>query len=304
MNRKSNTILWAVIACILWSTIYPAVKIGLNYVPPFHFAGIRFIISGIMILPFTVKLPDYFRMICRYWKVVILVTLLQTIINYSLFYHGMDLVPGALGAVIVGSQPLITALVAASMLKGEKLTINKVLTITAGLTGVILISAGRQALRIGTAAELLGVIMILGSNIATSTSNVIVSAKSKGLNPLVLSSFSFFTGGIIISMMSLVFEKQPQLSLPAEYWIILLWLSFTSAFAFSVWYILIQRPEVKVSELNLWKFIIPVLGAILSWTFVKGENPDILTIIGIIIITGSLILFFRARNGRSNVKRY
>ena len=40
---------------------------------------------------------------------------LQTLINYSLFYLGMDLVPGALGAVIVGSQPLVTAVVAAMM---------------------------------------------------------------------------------------------------------------------------------------------------------------------------------------------
>jgi len=34
----------------------------------------------------------------------------------------MDLVPGALGAVIVGSQPLVTAVVAAMMHEEEKLT--------------------------------------------------------------------------------------------------------------------------------------------------------------------------------------
>ena len=50
---------------------------------------------------------------------------------------------------------------------------------------------------------------------------------------------------------------------------------------------------MKVSELNLWKFIIPVVGAILSWLLVPGEKPELLTITGMIIITGSLILFFR-----------
>ena len=65
-----------------------------------------------------------------------------------------------------------------------------------------------------------------------------------------------------------------------------------SAFTFSRWYVLLKRPEVKVSDLNLWKFIIPVFGAVLSWLLVHGENPERLTIIGKIIITGSLILFF------------
>jgi drug/metabolite transporter (DMT)-like permease len=84
------------------------------------------------------------------------------------------------------------------------------------------------------------------------------------------------------------------LELPGKYWAILGWLSFTSAFSFSIWYYLLQRPGVKVSELNLWKFIIPAVGAVLSWIFVPGEDPEWLTIAGILIITASLIGFFRS----------
>jgi drug/metabolite transporter (DMT)-like permease len=73
----------------------------------------------------------------------------------------------------------------------------------------------------------------------------------------------------------------------------LLWLSFVSAFAFSLWYRLLQRPHVKVSELNMWKFIIPVVGAILSWMLAPGEKPELPTIAGMIIITVSLLLFYK-----------
>ena len=65
-----------------------------------------------------------------------------------------------------------------------------------------------------------------------------------------------------------------------------------SAFTFSRWYVLLKRPEVKVSELNLWKFILPVFGAILSWIIVPGEKPEWVTITGMIIISSSLIWFF------------
>lgn len=292
MYSKGNTIFWAIIACLLWSTAYAGIKLGLQYDTPLHFAGIRFIISGLMILPFTIKPSAYIQMIRDNRKVVLSVMVLQTLINYTLFYFGMDLVPGALGAVIVGSQPLVTAVVAAMMHEEEKLTRRKIITIIFGISGVILISAGRQAFRLGTAVEFLGVILILGANIATATSNVIVSLKSRGMNPLVLSSFSLGVGGLILYLVSLPIEAPVQVHKPPVYWFDLVWLSFMSAFAFSLWFKLLQRPGVKVSELNLWKFIIPVVGAILSWLLVPGENPEWLTISGMIIITGSLILFF------------
>jgi drug/metabolite transporter (DMT)-like permease len=63
--------------------------------------------------------------------------------------------------------------------------------------------------------------------------------------------------------------------------------------AFSIWYVLLQRPGVKVSELNLWKFLNPVAGALLSWWLIKDENPEWLTIAGMIIITVSLILYYK-----------
>jgi drug/metabolite transporter (DMT)-like permease len=294
LNSKGNTIFWAIIACLLWSTAYAGIKIGLQYDTPFHFAGARFIIAGLMILPFTIRPMAYFRMIRDHWKVVAWVTFLQILFNYSLFYQGLTLVPGALGAVIVGSQPLVTAVVAAIMHNGDRLTRKKVITIVFGISGVILISAGRQAFKLGTLMELLGVFMILTANIGTAVSNVVVSLKGKGLNPFVLSSSSIFTGGVVFYLASIPVEGPLKFDFPTEYWVSLIWLSFMAAAAFSLWFKLLQRPGVKVSELNLWKFIIPVVGAILSWLLVPDENPEWLTVTGMIIITLSLIMFYRS----------
>ena len=247
-----------------------------------------------MILPFTVKPAVYFSMIRNNWKVVAWVTILQIVVNYSLFYQGLNLVPGALGAVVYGAQPLIIALVAALLHKDDKLTRAKIITIIFGLSGVILISVGRQAFRLGTGLEIIGVLMLLTGNFATAGSNVIISLKSKDINPFVLSSSSLFLGGVVLYLISIPVEVRHEGPLPVKYWMILLWLSFMAASAFSIWYKLLQRPGVKVSELNLWKFINPVAGAALSWLFIPGENPELLTIAGIVIITFSLIIYYRS----------
>jgi len=293
VGKKDNTIFWAIIACLLWSTAYSTIKVGLQYDSPLHFAGMRFLISGLLILPFTVKPSLYFSQLKEHWRIVFWVTSLQMLMNYILFYLGLDLVPGALGAIIVGSQPLFTAVVASIINNSEKLTRRKIVTIICGIAGVILISAGRQALKLGSTIEILGVFMILCANIAVATSNVMVSLRSKGINPLVLSSSTLFIGGTIIYLLSLAFEDIPKDPKPTEYWVTLLWLGFMAAAAFSIWFRLLQRPHVKVSELNLWKFLIPVVGAVLSWLLVPGENPEGLTVAGMIIISLSLIMFYK-----------
>jgi drug/metabolite transporter (DMT)-like permease len=293
MISKGNTIFWAIIACLLWSTAYAGIKIGLQYDSPFHFAGVRFIISGLVILPFTVRPAVYIQQVMEHWRVIAWVTVLQFLINYSLFYQGLNLVPGALGAVVYGAQPLIIAVVAAIINKDDKLTKKKIITIIFGISGVIFISVGRQAFKLGTGIELLGIAMIMVGNIATGGSNVVISLKSKNLNPFVLSSASLFTGGLILYLISIPVEGNPKGPFPGEYWVALLWLSFMAASAFSIWFKLLQRPGVKVSELNLWKFITPCTGAILSWMLIPDEHPEWLTISGMIIITASLIMFYK-----------
>jgi len=293
IRQHYNTIAWAIITCLLWSTAYPLIKIGLQYSTPLHFAGSRFILAGLMILPFTLKPGEYFRMVKANMSLVIWVTVLQTLINYTLFYIGMEKVPGAIGAVIVGSQPFVTAIVSRILIREERFTRAKVMTIIVGLAGIVLVSAGRQKFNFSGPAELVGIVFIFIANISTATSNVMISKNGKNMNPLVLSSFSLLIGGLIIFLFSFAVEDVPSKpDFPLNYWLVMIWLAFMSAFTFSKWYVLLKRPEVKVSDLNLWKFIIPVFGAILSWIIVPGENPDWVTIIGMIIISLSLIYFF------------
>jgi drug/metabolite transporter (DMT)-like permease len=292
-DQHHNTIFWAIITCLMWSTAYPFIKVGLQYSPPIHFAGMRFILAGLLILPFTVRPREYLRMIMANRNLAIWVTILQTLINYILFYKGMDRVPGALGAVIVGAQPFVTAIVSRIMIKEEHFMRAKVVTIFFGLAGIVLVSVGRQGFHFGLPGEVAGIIMIFFANISTATSNVLVSRDGKNMNPLVLSSFSLLVGGLIMFLLSFAVEDVPlKPDFPVKYWLVLGWLTFMSSFTFSKWYVLLKRPEVKVSELNLWKFIIPVFGAILSWIMVPGEHADWVTVAGMVIISFSLIWFF------------
>lgn len=297
MNRISqhsfvyNTAFLAIVACFLWSTAFAGVKIGLQYLSPLQFAGIRFFISGLMILLVYGKFKEYFHAIVQHFRYVLLVAFLQTVLMYSLFYTGINMVPGAVGAMVIGSGPLFASIVAHFAMKDDQMNRRTSLGLALGIAGIVIINLGRQTTGIAGTLEILGVIILIGNNLVSGLYNVVVMKSKHNISMMVLSSASLWIGGLILFLLSLPIEGFGlNRSFPLEFWLSLGWLSFLSAAAFAIWFVLLRRPGVKISHLNTWKFIIPVFGAILSWLLLPGESPDAYALAGMFVVGAAMLV--------------
>lgn len=285
-----NSSFLAIVACLLWASAFTGVKIGLQYSPPLRFAGIRFMIAGVLLLPFALRSGNYFQLLKMHGGKILIISSLQIIVQYILFYKGLSLVSGALGAIIIGAGPLFIAVFAHFSIPEDRLNLRKAMITVLGLSGVILVSIGRHSDTGSQAIQFLGILYLLGVNVASGVVNIFIKKKTSALPPLLLSSSTMLFGGFVIFMISLPFEgMQFKIQTPIYYYA-LAWLSFLSAGAFSIWFYLLKRPGVKVSYLNFWKFLIPVAGAILAWTILPNEHPDIASVAGVFITGISLVL--------------
>ena len=226
-------------------------------------------------------------------QLILLIAFLQTFVQYALLYSGLNLIPGALGAIIIGAGPLFIALTAHFLMPNDQLTLPKLGIILMGIAGI-----GMVSLSNGTATEtgnlmILGIVLLFLTNINAGFTNVIIARDAKHIPPLVLSSSALIIGGLMLFVVSIPVEGFKLIIPPAQYYFSLGWLSFLSATALSIWFSLLQRQSVKVSDLNIWKFIIPVFGAFLSWILVPNESPDMVSVTGIAITAFALILFNR-----------
>lgn len=296
---KSTTFL-AILACWLWSTAFASIKIGLQYSTPFQFAGIRFIISGLLLFLFIGKPVLIIEEFKRNWKFILLLSFAQFSGQYAFFYKGIELVPAALGAMIIGSSPLFIAVVAHFTLHNDKMTAMKTFSILIGVAGIAIITLGRARVELKNSLEYLGIGFLFINNIFSGYSNVMVSKQPRKISPMVLSSTSLFIGGITLFLFSIPVEGLNFKPVPVTYYLSLGWLAFLSAAAFAIWYGLLQRPGVKVSQINMWKFLIPVSGAVLSWILIKNEKPDAISIAGMAVITVSLLLLSYANRKETN----
>lgn len=284
-------ILPAIFACLLWSTAFVGVKIGLQYSTPLFFAGIRFVISGLLILPFAGPFLEILQSVRQHYRVIIKVALLQTVIVYTLFYTGMTLIAGSLAAIIIGASPLISAIVAHYTMHDDRMTVFKTISLLIGMTGVIIIALSRQPWQAAGLREFIGVLILVLSSFSGAFANVTVARDSQTLPPLVLTSVQIFIGGVILLVISVLVEGVPVFNYPPAYYSALLWLSMVSAVGFSIWFSLLKKPGVKVSSLNLWKFIIPVFGALIAWIILPDEQPEPWAIMGMVFVAFSILSF-------------
>lgn len=290
-KEKAKIAAGAVAACLLWGSAFAGAKIGFQYAPPILLSGMRFTLAGLLLMPVMAIMKIDLKGAFRHWPFLLLFAFVQTFLQYGLFFMGLDKVPASTSAIIIGAGPLFVAVMAHLALKDDKLTLRKIAAITLGLAGVVFISLAKGGLSSDNPQFWTGIGLLVLSNIIGSYTNImVVKRKSYNIHPMALTSFANFTGGLMLLAVSFIVEKPQVGPFPGEFYAALSWLAFIPAAAFSIWYTLLNKPGVKVSELNIWKFLVPVTGAILSWILLPGEHPDWQTAVGIVIITSALLL--------------
>jgi drug/metabolite transporter (DMT)-like permease len=288
-----STSWWAIIACLLWSTAFVGVKIGLSYSDPFSFAGIRFMLAGLLLIPFWWQRRPSWKRVRENGRVIFLVSFFQTFLVYGLFYMGMTMVSGAIAAILIGASPLTAALVAHFMGKNDTMTGRRSLALVLGMAGVVLLSVStRPWVSPGGMSEFVGIVLLFFCTVASGLGNVLVAGERSDMDPVFFNSLQIFFGGCCLLFVAWCMGHPIFRSYPMPYYLSLIWLSLLSAAAFSIWFILLRRPGIKVSSLNIWKFLIPVFGAGLSWIFLPGEDPNLSSLVGMVLIAGSILLYY------------
>jgi len=278
----------AILACLLWSSSFVTVKHALDYQSPLNLAGMRFVLAGLIQIPLCGSFLAPFSLMRREFTTVLLVSLFHTIYLYGTFFIGMVWVRGAEGAIMIGAGPLASALTAHVMMHDDKMQKRTMTSIAIGMAGVVFISLASKPWNPIGLKEFFGLMLLLSGAVVSAIGNVVVAKRKGGLHPVALNSAQMLLGGVVLLLIALPFESFPLLQLPAVFYGQLLWLATISATAFGIWFYLLSR--IKVSKLNLWKFLIPLSGAALSWIILPEESPTLPSLAGMALIVAGIVI--------------
>ena len=92
-------VLWWV-TCLIWSSVWLFIKLGLRDLPPVSFAAIRLVVAIAVWLPVLIVRRVPLPREARDWYVIGVAGVLLLGVNYTLVFWGAQFIPSGLTAVL------------------------------------------------------------------------------------------------------------------------------------------------------------------------------------------------------------
>jgi len=274
----------------VWGSGYVATKLGLQYAPPFTFLTLRFCFGLLCLLPIILfwkpRWPRTPAELAHLAVAGLLMHAVQLGGSHYAQYLGMS---AGVTALIISSQPLLTAVIASRFLD-EKLQPGQWLGVVIGLAGVALVVWHKIDIREVTWGSLLGALIgLIGVTAATlyqRTFSPRADLKAAAVVQFAASVAVLAPLAAAVEGFRVIFSIQLLLS-------IAFLVIFASILAVSVLYWLMRHGEA--TRVTSMMYLPPVFAVVLELALF-GELPSALTFAGIAVTcTGVAMTVWKRR---------
>jgi len=288
MSRALDASLFVLLA-VLWGFSFPAISIGLEYLPPLLFAAARYDIAAVLLLAAAVVRVEKWRPTARNDLAAVAGGGIFLIAGNGLLFLGQQTVPSRVAAILQGLVPIVTALWAIPLL-GERLSPLGAVGAAIGFLGVgLVVQPDPGNLLAGdTAARLL----IVGQVCSVALGGVLIQRAGPTLEQLPLVGWSMLVGGLVLHAVSLGAGEFPSADVlgPVSIGALLYLGVFATAIAFMIYFSILE--EHGAFEAALIGYLVPIVATIAS-VFLLGEEIGVLTVGGFGLVAVGFVLLKR-----------
>ena len=295
-NKKAYLVL--IMVMFIWGLNVPAIKYLTTQASPISMTSIRIFIAAIVVFAILKVMGIIRHLTKKEWGYILIGSLLNVAIHHSLMAIGVSMTTGANASLIIGTGPMLTAVLGSLLLKNLP-TVIQWLGFGIGMSGIsitVLLSGGEVA------AFSLGDFVFL-SIFSQVFSFIIISKASKTIDPRLLTAYMFLVGSIILAITGMVFEPNGFKELPytdTVFWIVLL---VSGALATAVGHMLYNNTIPQVGAAKAAIFInFNTLFALIGSALILGEPITyvhgiglVLIIIGVLFGSGSFEYFIKRK---------
>ena len=292
-------LVWLVL-CGIWGSTWLFIKLGLTALPPFTFAGIRFVIACTILFTWIrirrLQLPKT----RGDWTLLAVTGVLSFGLNYGLVFWGEQYISSGLAALLQATLPAFGLVFAHFHLPGERLSWAKIAGVILGVCGVAVVFSNQLA--ISGRQALAGCVALILSAMFAAYANVLVKARGTNMDPAILAAGQMLFGVLLLLSVGLLLEGNPfQFRWTAVAVMSIFYLALVgSVIAFLLYYWLVLN--IDVTKSMLIALVTPVVAVILGMIVLDEEIGRRTLIGGAMIMTGiSFIVVRRAKKPEADL---
>ena len=291
-HSRLVAILQALLVISLWSSSWVLIKFGLRDIPPLTFAGLRYFLAFLVLVPFALASSNRQALrglSRRTWLRLTALGLLIYMLCPGGQYVGLFYLPAVTTMLLFSFGTVTVALLSGVLLRERPTWLQWCGIFTALLGGYLYFHPVDVP-----AGQLVGIGVVLVSMLGYSFAAILGRgiARSKTVSALLMTVVSMGTGSVVLLAGGLAVEGLPSISLTN--WLIILWLSVVNtSFTFVLWNRTLQT--LTAVESNIISNAMLVEIAVLAWLFL-GERLTLLDLAGLgLVIGGTLMVQLRGR---------
>ena len=276
-----------IIICVVWGTTYLAIRIGVTDLPPMLFAGLRWIIAGIL-MTVLLNLRRYRLPQLKDLTQIAIVGILLLGFGNGLVVVAEQWLPSGLTALILSTLPFWVVGLEHFLPNRPKINWLIIAGLFLGIAGVVLIFA--KDLNIALDINiLLGGLCLLGAIIAWSAGSIYWKYKKSDVRPIMSASVQMLIAGILQTALGFILGEQNNFHLTQNGALALGYLVLFGSILGYASYIY-SITNLPLSLVSTYAYINPIIAILLGW-YILDEPLTISVFIasGLILIGVALV---------------
>jgi len=295
LSENTKAIIAWLNVCVIWGTTYLVIRIGVGHLPPMLFAGIRWIIAGVIFIAF---LRWRGRSLPKANEIVHLAVVGLALIGFGngLVVFAEQWIPSGLAALLITTVPFFMVGIESFLPKGPKLNATIITGLAMGLVGAFLIF-GEDIRYLADPDNLKGVLGLLGAVLFWSAGSLYSKYVKLNVHPMMGASVEMLIAGFVLSGIGISIGELPRLNFEITGLLSLAYLViFGSLVGYTSYIYAIDK--LPLSLVSTYAYINPVIALFLGW-LILGEKLNFqIAIAAAVIIAG---VFF-VKQGAARLK--
>jgi drug/metabolite transporter (DMT)-like permease len=255
--------------CLIWGTTWLVIKIGLDGVPPFLAAGLRFALASAVLFAVVAARGVKIRMNRDGAIAVLSCGLLSFTLSYACVYWAEQYVSSGVVAILYCTMPLFTALLSRFWTRSETLPARKLAGILVGMAGTVVLFLHAHGLGPQNGPRMA---VALLSVLAAAVNLVAVKKYGRDLNVFVMNACGMAIGAACLLALSGLFESHAAVSWSRANVLAIVYLALIGTVtAFMSYYSLVK--VMDATRLSLISLIFPIVAVLLGHAYGHEAIP-------------------------------
>jgi drug/metabolite transporter (DMT)-like permease len=263
-----KAIISILILTLLWGFNFSTIKYVNQGISPVFASTLRSVIASICGVIYCIRKKEkLFHTDIRLFHGFIVGLLFG--LEFACIYFGMLYTDAARSVLFVYLSPFVVAVGAHFFLRGDRLTLLKIVGLILAFTGIFIVFGGRP--RTAKATMLIGDLLEMTAAILWGATTLYIKRfMANKVHPIHTFLYQLFFSIPILFIVSLILEPQWIYKVEVSITVFLLYQSFIVAFiSYFIWFKLIH--EYSVSRLSAFTFFTPIFGVLFGILFLNEE---------------------------------